>query len=130
LGKKLRKVLKKIADEYYGGRYLCALRALSRRLATLQLVPYHSSKFDGGTIIKILPSVCEIKKYVKTVLEPCARKGEKTLIVMRQRRAWDIEDQKPNIIVYESNHALGARLDPTTRGGEAILNRFKPTPMR
>jgi hypothetical protein len=35
LGKKLRKVLKKIANEHYGGQYLCALKAPSRRLATL-----------------------------------------------------------------------------------------------
>jgi hypothetical protein len=128
--KKFRKVARMIADEHYNGRYLYALRGLSRRLATVQLVPYHSPKFDGGPIIKSLPSAREVKKYVKTVLEPCARDGEKTIIVMRQRSVWGIENQEPNMIVYPSNHALGARLDPMTIGGKAILNRFNQTPVK
>ncbi|HEX4042377.1 MAG TPA: hypothetical protein VHY10_11790 [Xanthobacteraceae bacterium] len=127
--RKLRKVISEIANRHYCDRYLDALEGLSRRLATLQLVPYHSAKFEAGKIIEKLPSVREMKKYAKDTLEPAARRGEKTLIVMRQRQAWSLNDQKPNIVVYDSNLALGARLEPTTRGGEAILNRFdRPQP--
>jgi hypothetical protein len=53
---KLREVITVIAKEKFGGNYLDALRDVSKRLACVELVPYHSSSFNAHQLIAKLPS--------------------------------------------------------------------------
>jgi hypothetical protein len=122
--RKLRDVLKAIAKRYAAQGYLKALRALSKRVAVLQLVPYNSAQFDAGDLIGELKSTSEVKEYVKKELESAAIDGKKTLIVTRQSRSWSLAPREPSIIVYEGAERRGASLGLTSRGGRAILRQF------
>lgn len=100
---------------------------LARRVATLDLFPYHSKEFNYGSWFKDLPSVVAIKRYVREDLVPRAKTGEILLIVCRQRENWGFtadEDDGRNLIIYSANHAQGAWLTPQSRGGRAIMDRL------
>ncbi|MEX0838824.1 MAG: hypothetical protein WD034_04765 [Parvibaculum sp.] len=126
--KKLRDVVMMIAEAKYDGSYLDALRDLSRRLALVELVPYHSSHFNGHTLIKSLPSSRAAKRYVADVLMRGVRTGEKTIIVTRQEAAWDLGEPTENCVIYKGGLTRGASLGPTTPGGAAILRKFNIPP--
>jgi hypothetical protein len=127
--RKLRGVLNEIAQVHFKGQYLDALRKMSQRLATLQLIPYHSSKFDAHSLIERLPSISNIKLFVRNMLSPAASRGEKVLIVTRQQKAWGL-NQQGSIVIYKSHQARGASLGKKSIGGQAILQRFSSTPPR
>jgi hypothetical protein len=123
--RKLRPILETIANDEKCGGYFGALKAMSQRFATLQLVPYHSRGFSAGSLITKLPSTKVMIEYVKDQLVPSAKRGEKTLIVTRKAKEWGIEAAPPNIVVYGRNQARGAHLGPDSDGGQAILRQFQ-----
>jgi hypothetical protein len=96
---KLRAVIATIAEERFRGRYLDALRDLSRRLALIELVPYHSQSFGSARIFDQLPSVEAVRTYARGPLAGAASRDEKTVIVARQEGAWGIPPDTPNVIV-------------------------------
>lgn len=118
--KKLRGVLRLIADEKLGGDYLKALRYLSQRIAHLELVPYHSPSFKGHGLITKLQSVQAAKAYAQDNLLTATKQGKKSLIITRRRADWGLTSGK-RITVYEGGHTRGASLGPNTAGGRAIL---------
>jgi len=122
--RKLRDVLRVIANKYFDGSYLRAMREMSKRVAALQLVPYHSAKFDAH-YFKRLPSASEMRNYVHRL----AKKKGKLIIVMRQQNIWRLR-KGPRTIVYETRHALGASLGVNSKGGKAILKQFRSKPPR
>jgi len=122
---KLRGVAQVIAQMQFGGNYLDALRALSNRIALVQLVPYHSSKFVAHQMIDDLESVKVVKEYFREELLPSAQKGEKTVVVLRRSSDWGAPgSSKGELVVYPPTLALGVPLGPATEGGLAILRRF------
>jgi len=84
--RKLRDVMVIIADRKFGGRYLDALRDMSRRLAHVELVPYHAPSFKAHRLINDLPSVGAAKRFAQKTLVEAASRGEKIVIVTRQRK--------------------------------------------
>jgi hypothetical protein len=123
--RKLRGVLKTIAEKKYDGSYIKALRDLSHRIAMIEMFPYHSVSFGAAKLAKKLPSSIAAVEYVRKVLEPEAKTGEKTLIVLRQEKEWGLKDDGKNIIVYKGTESRSAHLSPNSRGGRAILQRYK-----
>jgi hypothetical protein len=122
--RKLRDVADCIAKARFNGRYLDALRDLARRVAHVELVPYHSPSFRAHRLIENLPSVRAAREFARTGLVTAANRGEKTIIVTRQVSAWGLSPETRNLIAYEGGLRRGASLGPTTPGGRAILARY------
>lgn len=114
---KLRAVCSRIAAEKFGGRYAHALADLSRRIACLQLVPYHSRRFAVRGGAAELASSQAARRFARSFAL------EKTVIVTRQVREWALEDI-PSVVNYPSAQARGASLGPGTMGGRAILDLY------
>lgn len=121
---KLREVITRIAVEKFNGRYFEALRDVSRRLAHVELVPYHSSSFDAHRLIESLPSVHAVRSFAQGALVEAANRGDKTIIVTRQVASWRLPADTRNLVVYEGGHTRGASLGSKSRGGRAILDRY------
>lgn len=121
---KLRNVIRKIADQLFVGSYFRALEFVSKHLALLELVPYHSTKFSSHTLIDQLESAKQARKFLHSYLIPRALAGETTIIATRQVKVWDLPENNQNIITYDAFQARGANLGPDTAGGKAILAKL------
>jgi len=122
--KKFRELVQEIARLKFNGNYRDALKEFSHRIASVELVPYHSSSFHEHGIIDRLPSVAKVRNFVQHDLVPAARAGKKTIIITRQAKAWGLTGDKENIVVYEGGHTRGASLSPRSAGGKAILRHY------
>jgi hypothetical protein len=121
---KLREVITIVANEQFDGRYLDALRDISKRLAHVELVPYHSLSFNAHRLIEDLPSVQAVRHFAQEALVKAANQGDKTIIVTRQVASWGLPRDTRNLILYEAGHTRGASLGRKSRGGRAILDRY------
>jgi len=124
--KKLHEVIIKIANNKFGKNYFKALQFLSKRLACVELVPYHSSSFRAHTLTKYLPSVKQAIDFARNSLAHDAEAGRRTVIVTRQTTEWGIRGTKStdDLVIYGKQHARGASLSPKSDGGKAILRRY------
>jgi hypothetical protein len=124
---KLRGIIKRIAEQKFNNNYLHALRDLSQRIAMVELVPYHSYRFGPDSLAKSLSSARAARKYIQETVVPLAQAEEKTLIVTRRVRDWEIKDHphEKEIIIYNGSEARGAHLTRNTKGGQAILRRYE-----
>ncbi|MEY9785409.1 hypothetical protein [Sinorhizobium fredii] len=111
---KLRDVARVIASERFNGHYGRAMADLARRVAAIELVPYHSFKFGSS---KKFASACEARRFVASV------DRSRTVIVTRSVTDWGLPDAA-NIIKYPATHARSASLGLKTIGGRAILERY------
>lgn len=123
--RKLRNIVIRIASKGRNGSYYDALRFLSKRLACIELIPYHSASFSDQKLIRELPSAKDARSFVQERLVPKAGSGKITIIVTRQQEGWGIEKNSKNICVYGSGQARGASLGEKTDGGEAILKQLQ-----
>ncbi len=122
--KKLRDVISFVAEKQFKGRYIDALRDMSTKIASLELLPYHSFSFGAHKLIEELPSIKLMKEFVHGSLVSGAQAKKKTLIVTRQRNAWDLPSRVENIIIYTGGHTRGASLSTNSDGGKAILRHY------
>src|SRR5665213_2783340 len=111
--RKLREVIQKIALNR-NWSYRDALSDLSRNLACVELIPYHSSSFGDHKLIGRLPSIERAKVFVHEQLLPDAAADKRTLIVTRPERSWGVKEQA-NVIVYGSGETRGASLTSRSR---------------
>ncbi len=111
---KLRDVAQVIASECFDGHYGRALSDLARRVASIELVPYHS--FNFGSSGKLKSSVAA-RNFVASV------DSSRTVIVTRSVTDWGLPDAA-NIIKYPATQARSASLGLKTIGGRAILERY------
>lgn len=97
---------------------------LARELASIELVPYHSSSFrDGGGWIRRLHSVALAGAFVHDVVLPRVRQGKAIVIVTRQAKVWNLPKHS-RIVRYSGQQARAAHLSPDSPGGKAILNHL------
>jgi|HubBroStandDraft_1064217.scaffolds.fasta_scaffold156540_2 hypothetical protein len=122
---KLRDVVQTVAKEQHKGRYLDALKAVSRRVAAVDLVPYHSAHFRGGAGMINLPSTKAARDWVHGCLAVRAKEGKAVIVVARQCREWGLDEIKDHIVCYNSSEARAAHLTSKSRGGEAILKHLR-----
>jgi hypothetical protein len=104
-----------------GISYAAARHLLSQKIASIELIPYHSTSFyDAGNWRKKLPSVKMARLFVHDYVLPRIMNNQAIIIVTRQASEWDLPEH-PNIIKYSSSQARGAHLSPNSPGGKAIL---------
>jgi hypothetical protein len=97
---------------------------LARELASIELVPYHSSSFRSASgWIHRLESVSLARAFVHDVVVPRVRRGKAIIIVTRQVRAWDLPNHH-GIVRYSAQEARAAHLSPGSQGGMAILRHL------
>ena len=122
---KLRSIVQEVANEQYEGRYLNALKSVSRRVSAIELVPYHSAHFRGGAKWTNLPSAQAAKTWVHNSLAPRAKNGEIVIVVTRKIDVWGIKPLSKRIVCYDGLEARAAHLTSNSRGGAAILERMR-----
>ena len=112
-------------------RFEDARNMLGRKLAVVELVPYHSATSGGlGNLPDKLHSTRLAIKFVNEHVAPKVINGDAIVISVRQVKWWDqalgTNPQLQNgIIRYDRlGEARGARLDPNSRGGQAIIDWF------
>ena len=120
--KKLHSITEELAKQR-GIKYQQALSQLARRLACLELLPYHSKAFGADAFLNRLPSVQAMRKYVHETLLPQAQTGKALLIATRSVNNWQLPTHE-NIITYESTETRSAPLTLTSRGGKAIAKHL------
>lgn len=103
--------------------YQEASSILSKNVALLELLPYHSRNFDAGKHLKYLYSVKLIQSYVKEILIPKAEKDQITIVVMRKGNIWGLYESD-NVVVYGGHENRAAHLSLNSRGGKAIAKRM------
>lgn len=121
---KLYDVIGRIAQKRFSGRYLHALQYLSQRMAHVELIPYHSSGFSSHALIQKLPSAQMARAFVRDVLIPDARRGDRIVIVTRRAKDWGFPKGRRGVVIYKGGHTRGASLSPNSSGGRAILRRL------
>ena len=121
--RKLREVIIEVVEQQFAGRYLDGLRSLSRRLAAIELVPYHAFSFRAHRLIDKLSSVKAAQAFAARAVESAAG-GDKTIIVTRQAAQWGFAKGLPHVVVYEGGQTRGASLGVNTPGGRAILAKY------
>jgi hypothetical protein len=122
---KLRDVARIIAKRKYRGRYLDALRELSRRVAAIELVPYHSISFHDHRLIKHLATAQQAKQYARTNLVATALSAKSLIIITRKVVEWGLRRMRNGrVVLYPPALARGASLGSGTPGGKAILDIF------
>ena len=97
------------------------MASLARRLAVLELIPYHSPNFRlPQRVISNLPSAQLARAYLhESILSKC-RRGEALAVVMRSATQWGVKEE-PNVVVYQDSEARSAHLSPRSRGGRRLL---------
>ena len=118
--KKLKAVIEKIKN---GDKvsWLEAQKKLSKKIAVLELIPYHSKIFRlDDKIINQLSSVRDIKNYAKDKIVAKARDNKCLLIIIRSSKRWDIKPEE-NIIVYSNPEARRGSLGENSKGYKEII---------
>ena len=123
--KKLRPVLTEIAKKYFKENYRLAMHDLAKRLACIELFPYHSPRFGAHSIETLLPSVKAAQTYVKDVLQSEAIAGKKLVIITRRIKSWEGLKKCENIVTYNAGQARGASLGPQSDGWKNILKWYE-----
>ncbi len=121
--KKFASIIDEISKKT-GMSYADVRRHLSQKIASIELVPYHSTSFyDPASWTKKLESAKLARKFVNEYVLPKVQKDEAILIVTRQVREWNLPEHN-NITAYSNGEARGAHLSPASRGGRAIIERL------
>ncbi|MFZ1517704.1 MAG: hypothetical protein WAU11_02960 [Ignavibacteriaceae bacterium] len=122
--KKLNPIIKKIMD-LREISYVDVLQLLSKNIAVIELVPYHSKSFGlSKTKMNNLRSVSLMKDFVKNDLLTKAKHNKAVIIITRKAKYWDLPKHK-NIIRYDNNEARSASLGLGSKGGKIILQMLK-----
>ena len=100
---------------------------LGRKLAVIELVPYHSKNADGlHKLPEMLPSARMAHDFVREYVQRKARSGRAIVIVLRGFPTWryalDPDLDHPDSVVLNANR--GGYLSPATDGGKAIIKWF------
>lgn len=102
-----------------------ARKLVARELASIELVPYHSTTFrPRGLRAGQLESAKLARSFVQEVVVPRAQRGDCGIIVTRKANAWGLENAK-NIVVYGAAQARSASLGLETEGGQLILEHLQ-----
>lgn len=97
---------------------------LGQTLASIELLPYHSSRFTiSPGMLARLESVQLARRFVRDYVVPRVRRGEAIVIVARQARAWGVPEAR-GVVTYAGGETRAAYLTPPSRGGRAILEHL------
>lgn len=107
--------------------YKKALSRLSKSIACLEYIPYHSKNFGiKKSEIKSMSSPTLIKAFVDNYVIPKAKRGKAFIIVTRKVGRWLTKEQQeelkaiPEVVIYDATESRASYLNPKSRGGEII----------
>jgi len=110
--------------------YTKALSLLSKSIAYLEYIPYHSENFGiKKSVINKMRSPKLIKAFVDDYVFSRAKKGKANIIVTRKVDWWLTENQrkelkgkefKGEIVIYNTTESRGSYLNSKSRGGKMI----------
>lgn len=124
--KKLAKIIDLVAT-HWSISFAEARSRLASKLASIELVPYHSKRFNkAGGLAKTLPSAQLARRYVHDAVLPRVKAGEAIVVVTRMTRVWELP-KLDGVIQYDRTEARGAHLGPATPGGRAIVKHLLRT---
>jgi hypothetical protein len=104
--------------------FATARAQLASKLASIELFPYHSSRFrDSGGWLRRLKSVELARAFVLNVVLPRIEHGEAIAIVARKAELWGLPTL-PGVVRYSGQEARAAHLTPDSPGGRLILERL------
>lgn len=101
--------------------YLDSLSYISKKIAVLELVPYHSNNFQHNKLIKALESVNQMKSFIYRDLTKRVIAKDVCIICTRKCSEWDLPKHK-NIVVYNGVEARGAHL--SNNNAYSIISHF------
>lgn len=120
---KLAKVMDRLASAWEVS-FAEARARLGSALASIELLPYHSSQFsDAGGWLRRLRSVDLARAFVAEFILPRVQRGEATVIVTRKVAAWGLPEHA-GVVTYSRAQARAAHLTPDSPGGRAILKHL------
>ncbi len=97
---------------------------LASRIASIELLPYHSPAFrDAGGWLRRLKSVELARDFVREFIKPRVLRRQAIVIVTRQATAWELL-RHPGVVVYTGAQARAAHLTPQSPGGAAMLKHL------
>lgn len=117
---KLRRVVETLAHARFRSRYRDALRFTAQRLASIELVPYHSNVFRDDGILQS-PSASVARNAVAQIARSIQDRGA-CVVVTRQVIAWGLSSLPDEVVCYGAAEARAAHLTPESRGGRMILD--------
>ena len=121
---KLRKVIEELARRCFRSCYRLALRFAACRLASIELIPYHSNNFKNAVLINRLPSALMARSAAEGFARTVGDR-EICIVVTRQIAAWNLTNVPDRIVCYTPAEARGAHLTPQSKGGKIILERLE-----
>jgi hypothetical protein len=122
--RKFAKVIEELA-KLHDVTYAEARAELAGKIASIELLPYHSTSFrDGDGWVRQLDSAMLAREFVHDYVMPKVENGKAIVIVTRQAKVWNLPTTS-GVIRYTGTEARGAYLTPHSHGGRAILNRLK-----
>lgn len=121
---KFGKLADQLAKSYWDGNLRCALFELSRRIAVVELIPYHSRSYNDGNLTANLPSAQLSKQWAHDLLVPKIMQKKAVAVVTRQASIWGLDELADSIVCYSKGEARGAHLTPNSRGGKLLLERL------
>jgi hypothetical protein len=106
---------------------------MSRRIALVELVPYHSIAFDSGGLIRELPSARAAVRFVKNDLLERAADGRALIIAVRRVKDWGIGDRNLNgVVAYTGrpNSRIQLEFPNAGWGSNSQVSRHRRPPAR
>lgn len=95
---------------------------VSRKVAIVQLCPYHSESMGRRDLLKRLPSCLQARNLVHSL----AASGEKLVVATRSVAEWGFSEpvESESLVVYASSLGISASLSLSSTGGAALLRRI------
>lgn len=101
--------------------FAVAQAEVSRRVAVVQQLPYHSHRLRRRGLLRSLPSCTEARLLVNGLVE----ETDKLVVIARSSAEWGFTPQvKSNLIVYSPRLGAAASLSLKSLGGQRILKRL------
>jgi hypothetical protein len=98
-------IIDKLRDKKPSATYADAAKFVSKRIASLELIPYHS--FDSGHAAKLtkeLESSILIRNFVEKKILHKAHNREALLVIASGANKWNIKKGLPNVVYQPPNH--------------------------
>lgn len=124
---KFREIARKLVAKGIVKSYRAALQALSKRVAAVELFPYHSVASPPDRLVRV-PSAKAALHFVQEHLLERVMVGSATVVVTRRAAAWGIPAGTPNVVTYGGGQTRSASISLQTSGGQAILKRLLEYP--
>ena len=101
---------------------------VARKVAILQLCPYHSSSKPPTRLLRGLPSCVQARSLLNALLSS----GDKLVIATRSVAEWGFTRQvdTDRLVVYAGNQGTSASLTLQSSGGQALVKRLSPVQRR